>query len=181
MMTAVVVEGSGLVDRLMRATAEGGAATAEGVLERGVGVRWPNDVMVEGRKLAGVLVERVGEAALVGIGLNVGLGVGALPDDVRQTATSLGALGCGVDRLAVLDRLLGELDKAFGASDAALREAWRRRNTLTAQRLTVESDGRVIRGRVIDIDPDRGLVMEVEGGGVVTLGASVTSLVHGAD
>ena len=178
LLLTVVVD-AGAVDRLMLATADAVAATAEGWLG-GVGVRWPNDVMVGGKKLAGVLVERVAGASLVGIGMNVGLDVGALPSGLRDVATSFDERGVAVDRLAVLDRLVSELDRALGASDGVLAAAWRERNVLTDRVLTVESDGKVMRGRVIDIDPAKGLLLDVEGGGVVVLGAAVTSLVHGA-
>jgi BirA family biotin operon repressor/biotin-[acetyl-CoA-carboxylase] ligase len=88
-----------------------GVAVADGVARAtGVqcGLKWPNDVQVGERKLAGILVERVdgprGAAAVVGIGLNVSTGRDELP---VQTATSLALEGASVDRTTLLGELLG--------------------------------------------------------------------------
>lgn len=81
----------------------------------GARVKWPNDVLVDGRKVAGVLVEgRLQEGwAVLGIGVNAALDLAVLPDDVRERAGTLGlepselprALG---DLLAALERRLAE-------------------------------------------------------------------------
>jgi len=81
-------------------------------------VKWPNDVVVERRKVAGILVEsqmrgeRLG-AAVVGVGLNVGRL--ELPDDVAARATSLALLGASVVREELLTSVLGELALRLGA------------------------------------------------------------------
>jgi len=76
-------------------------------------VKWPNDVVVDGRKVAGILVEshvrgQALGAAVVGVGLNVGRM--ELPPDVEAKAVSLSALGAPVAREALLVRVLGELE-----------------------------------------------------------------------
>ncbi len=180
LFTAVVRDEQPAVDRLMLASAHAAAHAAEAFVEQTAGIRWPNDIVLDGRKLAGILVERVDGAALVGIGFNVALDPADLPADLSPTVTSLSHAGVSVDRLAVLDRLLGELDGALRMSDDQLAAAWRRRNTLTQQRITVETDGQTLTGRVIDIDPSGGLLLAVEGGPVVPLPAATTSLVPAA-
>src|SRR5262249_9429163 len=61
-------------------------------------IKWPNDVRVAGKKIAGVLVER-GAAAVIGIGVNANLSPEDFPEELRQTATSLRTLtGQRVDR-----------------------------------------------------------------------------------
>jgi BirA family biotin operon repressor/biotin-[acetyl-CoA-carboxylase] ligase len=85
----------------------------------GARVKWPNDVLVDGRKVAGVLVEgRLQEGwAVLGIGVNAALDLAVLPDDVRERAGTLGlepselprALG---DLLAALERRLAETPEA---------------------------------------------------------------------
>lgn len=80
-----------------------------------VGLKWPNDVLVGDRKVAGILLERVetptGPAAVIGIGLNVDLDRAELP---VPTATSLSLeLGAPPDRTALLADLLGSLDRAW--------------------------------------------------------------------
>jgi len=81
------------------------------------GLKWPNDVLVDGRKVAGILVERVetadGPAAVIGIGLNVGLTTAELP---VPEATSLALAGAGgVDRTALLIELLRQLGDVYQA------------------------------------------------------------------
>lgn len=85
------------------------AATA---LRRVAGVdarlKWPNDVLVHGAKLAGILAEQSGDAVVVGTGINVAAGRDELPS---PTASSLALLGApGTDRGALLAGLLGELE-----------------------------------------------------------------------
>jgi BirA family transcriptional regulator, biotin operon repressor / biotin---[acetyl-CoA-carboxylase] ligase len=75
-------------------------------------VKWPNDVLVDGRKVAGILVESAGaDVAVLGIGLNVATDVEALPEEVAARA---GSLGRSADELeAVRDALLVELTDAL--------------------------------------------------------------------
>lgn len=177
LLTAIVRHEQPIVDRLMLASAHAVAQVAEAFADGAVGVRWPNDVMLDGRKLAGILVERVGGAALLGVGFNVALDPDDLPPELAPTVTSLAHAGHAADRLAVLDVLLRELDLALRLGDDQLVSAWRGRNTLTQRRITVETDGKTLTGRVIDIDPARGLLLAVEGGPVAPLPAATTSLV----
>jgi len=58
-----------------------------------VGLKWPNDVLYEGRKLSGLLCERVEGADLIGVGLNVNVTVADMPAALRRQATSLAAMG----------------------------------------------------------------------------------------
>jgi BirA family biotin operon repressor/biotin-[acetyl-CoA-carboxylase] ligase len=88
------------------------ALAAAGV-EKLAQVKWPNDVVVERLKVAGILVEsqvrgdKLG-AAVIGVGLNVGRL--ELPPEVRARATSLGELGASVTREELLGAVLGELE-----------------------------------------------------------------------
>ncbi|MBA2953929.1 biotin--[acetyl-CoA-carboxylase] ligase [Nocardioides sp. MAH-18] len=89
------------------------------------GVKWPNDVLIDDRKVAGILVERVetpaGPAAVVGVGLNVSLTAEELP---VPSATSLAIeAGAEPDRTAVLALLLQALVEAYDAWQAGGAEA----------------------------------------------------------
>jgi BirA family biotin operon repressor/biotin-[acetyl-CoA-carboxylase] ligase len=89
-------------------------------------VKWPNDVLVDGRKVAGVLVEgRPQEGwTVVGMGVNVALDLAAMPEELRATAGSLGRRPGELE--AALAELLGHLERRLaepaGESVAALRE-----------------------------------------------------------
>src|SRR5205823_3191347 len=79
-------------------------------------VRWPNDVVIGGRKLAGVLPELRDDQLVVGIGVNVNQTADELPPNVRVPATSLRLEeGMVVDRGALLARLLAEIERRYDA------------------------------------------------------------------
>lgn len=141
----------------------------------GIGLKWPNDVLVDGRKLAGILVERIetpqGPAAIIGIGLNVSLTSEELP---VETATSLALeVGQAPDRTELLNDLLASLEATLGGiSDIdALRAAY------TAACVTLGRDVRVelpsgdpLTGRASGLDVGGQLVVETPTG-PVTVGA----------
>lgn len=126
------------------------------------GLKWPNDVLVDGRKLCGILLERAegpaGAAAVVGIGLNVSLAEDELP---VPTATSLALEGAStLDRAVVLELLLGHLERLYtvwlkGAGDPApLRRDYLRRCVTVGSRVRVElPDGSTLEGVADDVDP----------------------------
>ena len=93
-------------------------------------IKWPNDVLVDHRKVAGILAEgRPQEGwAVLGIGLNVAVRVEDLPPELHGTA---GTLGRPPDELpAVLTALLAALERALALDDAALVREWGRRDAL---------------------------------------------------
>lgn len=179
--TAIVDAAGTAPDRLCLAAC---CAIADAVTETtGVQptIRWPNDLLIERRKLAGILVETVGGNALIGVGINVGPLGDAIPDDDAGrtiVATSLADAGVGIDRLALLDAALTHLHRTLTeTADDELRTRWRDRCGLLNERVTVDAAGSRLTGRVIDIDPQQGLVLEVERGPVVALPAATTSIV----
>ncbi len=137
-------------------------------------IRWPNDVHVGGRKLAGVLVETRDlsaprPAAVLGIGLNVDIAREAFPPELRKFATSLSAeLGTTVNRVRLIRSLLGELDHLYAevcSNDLeAFAERWRSLLDLLGDRVRVKERGRWHTGRLIDIDPIEGVFLRTDPG-----------------
>ncbi len=79
-------------------------------------VRWPNDVVIDGRKLAGVLLELRAGKLVVGIGVNVNMTAETLPSQTRVPATSLQIVRGGVvDRVELLVSMLAELERRYVA------------------------------------------------------------------
>jgi BirA family biotin operon repressor/biotin-[acetyl-CoA-carboxylase] ligase len=179
LLTAIVADTPHPPDRLMLATAVAVSRCVERLRSRPVELRWPNDVYINDAKLAGILVETVSGAALVGIGVNVANSPSAHAGNYSMT--SLNAIGPRVDRLAVLEQLCESLSGALELPDDSLAESWRSRSGLGQQRVTLRADGRELIGRVLDIDPSHGLIVEIERGPVVTLPAASTSIIatHG--
>jgi BirA family transcriptional regulator, biotin operon repressor / biotin---[acetyl-CoA-carboxylase] ligase len=93
-------------------------------------VKWPNDVLVDGRKVAGILVEgRPQERwAVLGIGVNVALSPDQLPPELRDSAGTLGLSPAQVE--PTLERLLGHLERWIAASEDEVLEAVRARDAL---------------------------------------------------
>jgi BirA family transcriptional regulator, biotin operon repressor / biotin---[acetyl-CoA-carboxylase] ligase len=89
-------------------------AAAELTGHTDIELKWPNDVLLAGRKLAGLLCERIEKADLVGIGLNVNLDPTSAPKSLRPTITSLSAIsGRNHDMTAVLLLVASQLRQAI--------------------------------------------------------------------
>ena len=96
---------------------------------RDLRMKWPNDVLANGRKICGVLVEpRLGagriEFAVAGIGINVGQGADDFPPDLRQPATSCRLENAPISVDGMLELLVQSLHDAGRAPFGALRAAW---------------------------------------------------------
>ena len=132
------------------------------------GLKWPNDVLVEGRKLAGVLCEATGDTIVVGLGLN--LGPGGLPPDLADRATTLAeVVGHAIDRAAFTAALLATLepwiDRFLAGGPAAIVGAWQDR-MVPGLRLAWDHNGAVITGRAAGLDPDGALRLLDDAGAV---------------
>lgn len=133
-------------------------------------IKWPNDVLLDGRKVCGILAEgRPQEGwAVLGIGVNVAVRDEDLPDELRATA---GTLGRGPHEVEpFLSGLLDELGSTLG--DPALLERYRARDALRGRRITWAEGTGVADG----IDPSGGLRVRLDAGGHVTLDAGEVHL-----
>ena len=139
-------------------------------------LKWPNDVLLDERKLAGILTERVetpeGPAVVVGIGLNVGMTREELPHD---GATSLAVQGLDVDRTDLLSALLERLRVEYDAFErgelAALRAAYTGACATVGREVRVElPTGRTLEGEATGID-EGGRLLVSGPGGVVPVSA----------
>jgi BirA family biotin operon repressor/biotin-[acetyl-CoA-carboxylase] ligase len=166
-------------EQLPIATAVGTAEAIESVLGRPVGLKWPNDVVVGDRKLAGILIERHDARAEIGIGINVGQRT--WPSDLANRAVSLAQLGCDTDRVRVLGSLIEALDGSLRAPDAAIIDSFRRRDVLVGRVITLRSGRRTVTGEVVRLDPTRGLAVKEHGGELVWFAAATTTLDVGGD
>ena len=126
-------------------------------------IKWPNDVWIDRRKLAGVLIEgRPQEGwAVLGIGLNVNVAAEDFPPELRDTATSIAIVaGEPRDVETILRRLLERLDALLGGSDETILAAWRERDALRGERVRW-ADGE---GTAAGIDEAGALLVETNKG-----------------
>jgi len=142
-----------------------GLAVAE-ALDIPAEVKWPNDLWVRGKKICGILVESVGSAVIVGIGLNVN--VSSFPDDLAYPATSLfletGRETAREDVLvAVIERVLArgrDIDSGF----PAMIESWNTRCALRGEIVTCFVQGGQKQGRVEGLSPNGELLLRTASG-----------------
>jgi len=140
---------------------------AAGVVAR---IRWPNDVLADGRKVGGILAEAASRAdgrvqhVVLGIGINVNQT--AFPPEIAERATSLRLLaGAPQDRAAVLATLVDTLRGWYGAylrhGLAPVREAWRAASATLGERLAIP-DGRA--GVAVDLTEEGSLLVRLDDG-----------------
>ena len=137
-------------------------------------IRWPNDVLIEGRKVSGVLVEDLGAVGerrwlVMGVGVNVNVDMAALPAEVAKVAGSISeSLGHDADRAALARAVLRRLDfwwEVLKTGDTArIAASSRKLSSIIGTFVTVESKGKRYTGRVVDIDTQVGLVLHLGGG-----------------
>lgn len=136
----------------------------------GVKVKWPNDIVVGPRKLAGILIETQGDmlgptAAVIGVGVNIRLADG-LRNAIDQPVTDMESLVPFVSRNRVLARLLAELVPlldAFNAQGfAPMRDEWRGYHALQGLAIDVKEAGRADYAAIVqDVAADGSLVVRV--------------------
>jgi len=154
-----------------------GVALARGLatlVGPGIALKWPNDIMADGGKLGGILIELAGDvlgpgAAVIGVGINVRLSAGVRAG-IDQPATDLESMLDGpVDRNALLAGLLAELDRALAVFTAAgfgpFRSEWESRHVHQGKPVTVLlPDGRSEQGEARGVAEDGSLLLETPSG-----------------
>jgi BirA family transcriptional regulator, biotin operon repressor / biotin---[acetyl-CoA-carboxylase] ligase len=175
---SIVVRPSAGAARLL--TLAAGVAVAEGIASA-TGLepelKWPNDVHCQGRKVAGILAERVADHVVLGFGVNVLQAV--YPPEVRARATSLELeLGRSVDRALVLGECLAALAARYRdlneGRDGAVMAAWRKRaQAILGRRVEWDVAGASQRGLAERVDDDGALVVRTESGLVRVISGEV--------
>jgi BirA family biotin operon repressor/biotin-[acetyl-CoA-carboxylase] ligase len=150
------------------------ARALEAAGAQGISLKWPNDVLWRGRKLAGILVELAGDAlgpalAVIGIGLNVRLAPATRERIGRGAADLASVLGEAPDRNRLLALLLLELEQVLSRFErsgfGALRAQWRRYDAHEGRRVTLLlPDGTRARGTARAVAEDGALVLETRAG-----------------
>jgi BirA family biotin operon repressor/biotin-[acetyl-CoA-carboxylase] ligase len=137
-------------------------------------IKWPNDLMLGGRKICGILTELSAELdhvrhVILGLGLNVNLTSDDFPPELRQIATSLRiAAGRNISRPELATALLQELDLAYArvlqGDFAGVADEWEQRCTTIGHLISIRIGERVIRGRAEALDESGALLLRTEHG-----------------
>lgn len=166
------------------------AMALEALGVRGIGLKWPNDLLLGGHKLAGILIELRGESqgpstVAVGIGLNVRLG-----PSLREEIAAAGGLppaelaaqadGQPVDRnryaAALVAAIAGCLERAPAGLGDEVLDGWRQRDVLRGREVRVEDAGLGRLGIAVGLDPSGALLLQAADGEPVRVTAGEVSL-----
>jgi len=145
-----------------------------GVTDSPAEVKWPNDILLCGRKVAGVLTEMSAELdsvkyVILGIGVNVNQTPGELPAELRKPATSLRIeTGRCQMRAELATAILRELDQDYarigGGQFEALADEWEARCTTIGREVTIQVGERRLQGRAESLDSDGALLLRTQHG-----------------
>jgi BirA family biotin operon repressor/biotin-[acetyl-CoA-carboxylase] ligase len=139
-----------------------------------VEVKWPNDVLINGRKACGILAEacikeETVHFVILGVGINANTDLESFPSDIRGEMTTLKEeLGYEMDRGRLMVRILGNFDERYkklqlGEWQSLLKE-WRDLAKFVGGYVKVESCGRVFSGLAQDVADDGALILKLEDG-----------------
>jgi BirA family transcriptional regulator, biotin operon repressor / biotin---[acetyl-CoA-carboxylase] ligase len=170
LLMSVLVRGVGPSTALLPLSAA--VAVCDALAPVDAAIKWPNDVWIARRKVAGILLQgRPQEGwAVIGIGLNVR--TREFPDELRQTATSLALEGSRATVPEALSALLPALDRWLAAPGAEVLEAWRARDALLGSPVRWASGSGIAAG----IDETGALLVDADAGERVVLDAGEVHL-----
>lgn len=162
---------------LVLATALAAVAALEsnGVPPERVGIKWPNDIMVDERKVAGILIEtsttpQGSLVAVIGIGMNVNGSLAPWPEIAQRATTLADAMGHPHSREAIIVDLLDALGREYQALTTsatpteALLERWRARLLTLGRRATVHQTHEQVSGFAEDVTGDGALILRHDDG-----------------
>jgi len=163
-------------------------------------IKWPNDIMLNGKKVAGILLEskslpiadcrlpisqskignRKSKIYIAGIGINCHQKKESFSDELQQIATSIDAESHSIsDRVLLAKRLLSSVDHwlevAVNNSEKVI-EWWLELSIQLGHRVTLIFNGAKFAGHCIGIDPEKGLILQLDTGGIRMFDATHTSI-----
>ncbi len=147
-------------------------------------IKWPNDITLNGKKTAGILLESKKDNGnityIIGIGINCHQTKDSFPAELQSTATSIDIEGRTIcDRNLLAKRLLASLDHWLEIAESnskKVTEQWRNLSSLLNQRITLIFNGTEFTGNCIGIDPEKGLIIQLDSGGVRMFDAAHTTI-----
>jgi BirA family biotin operon repressor/biotin-[acetyl-CoA-carboxylase] ligase len=147
-------------------------------------IKWPNDIILNNKKVAGILVEskKAGKhtSYVIGIGINCHQRKRGFPADLQKIATSIDIeTGGQIDRISLIKRLLTSVDNWLEIAEQdkeEIIEHWQRLSTQLGQRVSLVYNKKKFAGNCIGIDPEKGLVLQLDTGGIRVFQAAQTTI-----
>ncbi len=149
-------------------------------------IKWPNDVLLSGKKVSGLLTEMSAEQdrirhIVLGIGVDVNMDPEVLPSDIRTTTTTLmSETGRKVSRTALLREILRELDHWYQVllhDPADVLKEWEKLNMTIGNRIAVSGAGEIFEGSAQGIDAEGRLIVKLDEGTARTVAAGDVTIV----
>ena len=150
-------------------------------------IKWPNDVMLSGKKVAGILLESTSlpisksKIFIIGIGINCHQKKDSFPEELQPVATSMDIESrTRIDRISLAKRLLTSIDEWLEIAQTdteKVTERWRELSIQLDHRIALVFNGKKFTGHCIGIDPERGLILRLDTGGIRMFDAAHTTIV----
>ena len=177
-------------------------AVADGLGKIGgteVKIKWPNDIILNGKKVAGILLESTprfrggdnvipakagidndGNTYIIGIGINCHQSKDSFTEELQPIATSIDIEShATVDRISLSKRLLTSVDhwlEVAAKTSKRVTGQWRKLSIQLGHRVTLVFNGKKFTGNCIGIDPEKGLILQLDTGGVRMFDAAHTTI-----
>jgi BirA family biotin operon repressor/biotin-[acetyl-CoA-carboxylase] ligase len=147
-------------------------------------IKWPNDIILNGKKVGGILLESrpidSGTSYILGMGINCHQKKESFPAELQATATSIDIESqTTCDRISLAKRLLTSLDHWLEAADnesGQVIDQWRRLSIQLGHRVTLLFNGKKFTGNCTGVDPERGLILQLDSGSIRMFDAAHTTI-----
>lgn len=163
-------------EHIYRLTLVAGVAVAETLADMGIAaqIKWPNDVLINGKKVCGILTEVDAEMdavnfVIVGIGINANIELDMLPPLFGFNSTSLKSeAGSDINRVELVQRLLERFEQDYGTFISgdfpSIIKRWREHSATLNRQVRIVTRFKTIEGEAVGIDHDGALVVEMDDG-----------------
>lgn len=165
-------------EKLALITLMAGVATVSAIQQQAsvpVKLKWPNDILLNGKKLAGILCEYIPDTAVI-VGIGINLNQTCFPEDIQDIATSLKLeTGNTVNRtdlvLSLLENLDHEYEEFLQEKRTRLVKKWTDRTDMFGKTVTVHQKGKSLTGIAVGLDPEGKLILQTPNGEQQLLGS----------
>ncbi len=184
-LCSIVLSDSKLNAELLSLTCAVAVAEAIGSSAKGQAkIKWPNDIILNGKKVAGILLElktdNTGNTCIIGIGINCHQKKDSFPDELQSIATSIDIESHSTsDRISLAKRLLTSMEHWLDVAEKnseKVTDQWRKLSIQLNHRVKLIYNSREFAGNCIGIDPEKGLILQLDSGGVRMFDAAHTTV-----